>query len=79
MALDERYVLHAVLFGVDEGEDMIFRAIQHTLQDSQVGHHTARVEVLRTIEDDFVAFGSDFEITVARVHGASNELQSHQQ
>lgn len=67
-------VLHAVLSRVDEGEDMVFGAFQDAFEDGQVGDDAAGVEVLEAIEDDLVAVGGDFEIAVARVDGASDEL-----
>ena len=68
-------LLHAVLPGVDEGEDVVVGAFENTLQDCQIRYDTAGVEVLGTIEDDVVAVGCDFEIAVAWVDGSSNELE----
>lgn len=67
-------LLHAFLVGIDECENMIIGAFQHALQDGQVRHHTARVEVLEAIEDQLISFRSDLQIAVARVDGATDEL-----
>lgn len=53
---------------------MIFRAVQNTLENGQIRHHAASVEVLGAIEDDLIAFRSDLEIAIARVDGSSDEL-----
>lgn len=67
-------LLHAFLVGIDESEDMVIRALKDAFQDGQVRHHTARVEVLKAIEDQLIPFGSDLQIAVARVHSATDEL-----
>jgi hypothetical protein len=66
--------LHAVLLGVDEGEDVVFGTFQDTFKDGQIRYNTAGIEVLGAVEDYLVTFRSDFQITVARVDGSSDEL-----
>jgi hypothetical protein len=48
-------LLHAVLSGVDEGEDVVVGAFEDAFEDCQVGHDAAGVEVLGAVEDDLVA------------------------
>ena len=67
-------VLHAILLGVDESEDVIFRSLQHALEHREIRHNAASIEVFGTIEDDLVALGSDLQIAVTWIDGSSDEL-----
>ena len=48
-------LLHALLPGVDEGEDVVVGAFEHTFEDCQIGYDTTCVEILGAVEDDVVA------------------------
>jgi hypothetical protein len=66
--------LHAVLLGVDEGEDVVFGTFQDAFEDCEIRYNTARIEVLGAVEDYLVTFGSDLQVTVAWVDSSSDKL-----
>lgn len=65
---------YAWLSGLHGGEDMVFCALEHALEDREVGDDAAGVEVLVAVEDDFVAFRCDFQVRVSGVDGAADEV-----
>lgn len=69
-------VLHPILLGVDESENMVFGTFQHALEYCQIRHHASSVEVLRAVEDNLVALRCDLQIVVTRIDGSADELDS---
>ena len=64
----------AGLVGLDDGEDVVLGALEHALEDDQVGEGGAGGEVLEAVEDEAVARGGDARVVVARVDGGAAEV-----
>lgn len=57
---------------------MICRAVENPFQHSQVRNNPASVEILKTIEDNMITIGGNFENTVSRVNSAYKVRQANQ-
>lgn len=64
----------ARLLGGHKSKYMIPRPVEYALQDGQVGHHAAGIEVLGSVENQMIPFDRDLQVSISWVDRSSNEI-----